>query len=262
MHVVQKRRGDVRRYAAKCTETIVFFNQQEFDVRCEWGERGLSHLLPNSEAIVIVDVLSFSTCVDIATSRGAIVYPYRWKDQSAVAYAQSLDGVLANFNRKFDIGYSLAPTSLLKIPRGTRLVLPSPNGSSLTLSTGEVPTFAGCLRNARAVATASLRIGSRISIIPAGERWDDGTLRPAFEDSVGAGAIIKHLSGSRSPEAELAVTAFMRFSDDLLYRLKQCGSGKELIGRGFERDVDLAAELDSSNCVPMLVGGAYVNQAA
>ena len=239
----------------------MFFNQQEFDVRCEWGERGLSQLLPGSEAIVIVDVLSFSTCVDIATSRGALVYPYRWKDQSAVSYAQSLNGVLANFNRKFDVGYSLAPTSLLEIPRGTRLVLPSPNGSSLTLATGQVPTFAGCLRNARAVATALLKIGSRISIIPAGERWDDGSLRPAFEDFVGAGAIINHLSGSRSPEAELAVAAFMGFSNDLLCRLKECGSGKELIERGFERDVDLAGELDSSNCAPVLVEGAYINQA-
>lgn len=240
----------------------MFFNQQEFDVRCEWGERGVSHLLPGSEVIVIVDVLSFSTCVDIATSRGAIVYPYQWKDQSAVAYAESLNGVLANFNRKFDVGYSLAPTSLLEIPRGTPLVLPSPNGSTLTLASGQVPTFAGCLRNARAVATASLKIGSRISIIPAGERWVDGSLRPAFEDLVGAGAIINHLSGSRSPEAGLAVAAFMKFSNGLLESLQHCGSGKELIERGFARDVELAAELNSSNCAPLLVDGAYINQAA
>ena len=240
----------------------MFFNQQEFDVRCEWGERGLSHLLPGSDVIIIVDVLSFSTCVDIAAGRGAIVYPYRWKDESAVAYAESLDGVLANFNRKFDVGYSLAPTSLLTIPRGTRLVLPSPNGSSLTLAAGQVPTLAGCLRNAKAVATASHRIGSRISVIPAGETWNVGSLRPAFEDLVGAGAIISRLTGSRSPEAELAVAAFMTFNHDLLCRLKQCGSGKELIGRGFERDIDLAAELDSSTCVPVLVEGAYINQAA
>ena len=39
--------------------------------------------------------------------------------------------------------------------------------------------------------------------------------------------------------------------------LKQCGSGKELIERGFEHDVDLAAELDVSECVPVLVDGAY-----
>jgi 2-phosphosulfolactate phosphatase len=218
--------------------------------------------LPDSEAIVIVDVLSFSTCVDIATGRGAMVYPYQWEDQSAAAYAESLEAVLANFNRNVDVGYSLSPTSLLKIPRDTRLVLPSPNGAGLTLSTGHVPTFAGCLRNASAVATAALRIGSRISIIPAGERWEDGTLRPAFEDLVGAGAIIKNLSGSRSAEAELAVAAFMTFRNDLPHRLKQCGSGKELIARGFESDVELAAELDSSKCVPMLVGGAYVDQAA
>ncbi len=239
----------------------MYFEQQEVDVRCEWGEHGVSELAAGSDAVVIVDVLSFSTCVDIAVGKGAIVYPYRWKDESAVTYAQSLDAVLANFDRESDVGYSLAPTSLIDIAQGTRLVLPSPNGSTLTLATGGVPTFAGCLRNARAVAAAVSKIGRRISIIPAGERWTDGSLRPAVEDLIGAGAIINHLSGSRSPEAESAVAAFARFAADLSCCLKQCGSGKELIDRGFEGDIDLAADLNSSTCIPVLVEGAYVNRA-
>jgi 2-phosphosulfolactate phosphatase len=240
----------------------MFFSQQEFDVRCEWGEPGVTRLAPSSEAVAIVDVLSFSTCVDIAVSRGATVYPYHWKDESAIAYAQSLNAILANFSRKFDAGYSLAPTSLLRIPKGTRLVLPSPNGSALTIAAGQVPTFAGCLRNATAVASALRQAGRRVGIIPAGERWEDGSLRPAIEDLIGAGAIICHLPGSRSPEAELAVTAFMNFRGDILSCLKRCGSGKELIGRGFESDVDLAAAIDVSECVPLLAGGAYAHHAA
>ncbi len=143
----------------------MFFDQQEFDVRCEWGQIGVSQLAPMSDAIVIVDVLSFSTCVDIAVANGAVVFPYQWKDGSALSYAQSLNAILANSDRKFDTGYSLAPTSLLSIPSGTRLVLPSPNGSALSLSAGEVPTFAGCLRNAQAVAHSVQQLGLRISII-------------------------------------------------------------------------------------------------
>ncbi|MEO1146213.1 MAG: hypothetical protein AAFY26_11535 [Cyanobacteria bacterium J06638_22] len=81
--------------------------------------------------------------------------------------------------------YSLSPASLLSIPQGTRLVLPSPNGSTLSLATGATLTIVGCLRNARAVASAARRYGSKITVIPAGERWSDRSLRPALEDWMG-----------------------------------------------------------------------------
>jgi 2-phosphosulfolactate phosphatase len=42
--------------------------------------------------------------------------------------------------------------------------------------------------------------------------------------------------------------------------LKQCGSGRELIERGFEQDVEIASELDVSESAPTLVDGAYINQ--
>ena len=38
----------------------MFFDQHAFDVRCEWGAAGLRQLLANNNAMVIVDVLSFS----------------------------------------------------------------------------------------------------------------------------------------------------------------------------------------------------------
>ncbi|MBC7920680.1 MAG: 2-phosphosulfolactate phosphatase [Ferruginibacter sp.] len=235
----------------------MFFDQDEFDVRCEWGSAGLARLVLTSDAIVIVDVLSFSTCVDVAVGRGALVYPFRWKEASAVSYARSLDAVLANPERTSATGYSLAPSSLLGIPAGTRLVLPSPNGAALTLATGGRPTFAGCLRNAVAVAEAAQKIGPRIGIVPAGERWPDGSLRPALEDWTGAGAIIAHLRGTRSPEASVAEAAFKHVQPDLTSCLERCSSGKELIGRGFATDVALAAALNRSHCAPRLKEGAY-----
>ena len=65
-------------------------------LRCEWGLQGLLHLAPSSDALVVVDVLSFSTAVDITVARGAIVWPYRWKDESAARFAEEKGAVLAS----------------------------------------------------------------------------------------------------------------------------------------------------------------------
>ncbi len=243
----------------------MYFDQESFDIRCEWGMEGLHELLPISRAVVIVDVLSFTTSVDVAAANGALVYPFRSRDHSAADYARSRNALMANATREFEGGgFSLSPSSLLDIPAGTSLVLPSPNGSTLSLSTGDIPTFAGCLRNATALAGILRQYGTGISIIPAGERWKQHqTLRPAIEDLIGAGAVIHALKATRSPEgtlspeAETAARVFEAFRDDLESVLCGSGSGRELIGRGFAEDVRLAAALDASSCVPVLKDGAY-----
>lgn len=235
------------------------FDQSEFEVRCEWGEKGVLQLAPISDVIVIIDVLSFSTCIDIANSRGAIVFPYQWRDESVQAFAQSIDAEIAE--KRGSSRYSLSPTSLLPIDQGTRLVLPSPNGSSLSLATAVTPTLTACLRNCRAVALAAMNYGRRIAVIPAGEKWSDGSLRPSFEDFIGAGAVISHLKGNLSPEARSAVAAYLGVHQSLEHLIKQCCSGQELIERGFEQDVDLASKINVSDCVPILVNGAYINHA-
>jgi 2-phosphosulfolactate phosphatase len=234
------------------------FSQAAFDVRCEWGEQGVAQLAPISDVVIIVDVLSFSTSVEIAVSRDAIVFPYRRKDQSAAVFAASVGAIVADA-RRGSAGYSLSPQSLVDLPPGTRLVLPSPNGATLSLGTGMTPTLAGCLRNERAVAAAAQRYGRRIAVIPAGERWhSDGSLRPALEDWVGAGAIISHLAGTLSPEAQAAATTFRGVQSDIAGLLQACGSGQELLARGFARDVALASALNVSACVPVFRDGAYV----
>ena len=233
------------------------YDQSEFDIRCEWGMGGVTHLLPHSEVFIIVDVLSFSTSVDIAFGNGAIVFPYQWKDESAADYAASLGAMLAGAGPENSHGYSLSPASLVGIPAGTRLVLPSPNGATLSLATGKIPTFAGCLRNAKAVAKMAQNMGRRISVVPAGEKWEDGSMRPAIEDLIGAGAIITELEGRRSPEAEVAEAAYLALRSKLFDKLRNCSSGKELVNRGRAKDVELAAALNKSGCAPVLNDGAY-----
>ena len=238
--------------------TMTFYDQSDFEVRCEWGEKGVEQLTSISDVIIIVDILSFSTCIEIANSRGAIVFPYQWKNESAQEFANLVNAELAG-RRGGNSRYSLSPLSLSQIPEGTRLVLPSPNGSTLSLTTGETPTLAGCLRNCRAVALAAMSYGNRIAVIPSGEKWEDGSLRPSFEDLIGAGAIASYLKGSLSPEMQTAIAAYRNVQPNLKSLLKQCSSGRELIEKGFEQDVDLAADLDVSDRIPTLVDRAYTH---
>jgi 2-phosphosulfolactate phosphatase len=235
----------------------VHFDQAEYDLRCEWGLEGLLALRESSDAIVIVDVLSFSTAVDIALARGASVLPYRWKDDSAIAFAAERGAVLAA--GRSSGGYSLSPASLREIPAGALLVLPSPNGATLAVNAGTAAVYTACLRNAPAVAQQAARHGRRIAVIPAGEQWRDASLRPCLEDLAGAGAVLAELPGTLSPEAELAVAAFAKVRDNLAGALFHCSSGKELVARGFAADVELAAEYATSRVVPMLAGDRFVD---
>lgn len=236
-------------------------NQSKYDIKLEWGLPGIEQLAPVSDIIIIVDVLSYSTCVDIAVSNGAIIYPHKYRDDSAIEYAKSLEAELADRDRNSK-GYTLSPLSLKNIPSATKLVLPSPNGSTLSLATGNIPTICGGLRNAKAVAEYAMSMGKNISVIPAGEKWQEhfasnGTIRFAIEDFIGAGAIISYLKGSLSPESRFALAAFESGRENLLEEIKNCSSGKELIERGFEEDVNLVCEMNVSDCVPVLIEGAY-----
>jgi 2-phosphosulfolactate phosphatase len=98
------------------------------NVYCEWGLEGIRKLSPVSDVFIIVDVLSFSTCVDIAAGNKAFILPYKFKDESASNYASINGAELAAFSRSRQ-EFSLSPSSLTKIKPGTKLVLPSPNGS-------------------------------------------------------------------------------------------------------------------------------------
>jgi 2-phosphosulfolactate phosphatase len=234
----------------------VIYDQAEFEIRCEWGGQGLRELEAVSDVIVIVDVLSFTTAVDVATARGGVVFPYPLKGQAAVEYADSVDAELASADR--GAGFSLSPASLGKLPSGYRLVLPSPNGAALAYRANHRVVLAACLRNAAAVARAAAGLGLTVGVIPAGEMWPSGELRPCLEDWVSAGAVISALSRTRSPEAALAAAAFDYFRNDLPQALRQSVSGKELIERGFGRDVDVAAELNVSENAPRLADRAFV----
>src|SRR6058998_804462 len=96
------------------------FDQHDADCRCEWGVPGLDSLAP-AAVVIIVDVLSFSTCVDIAVGRGAAILPYEWRDASASVFAAAHHAQLAGPRGK--TRYSLSPASFVDAPAELRCVL-------------------------------------------------------------------------------------------------------------------------------------------
>ncbi|HSL07512.1 MAG TPA: 2-phosphosulfolactate phosphatase [Pseudonocardiaceae bacterium] len=234
--------------------------QDGYDVRLEWGREGVALLGAHCAVVVIVDVLSFCTAVDVAVERGAAVLPLPWGDERAADVARCAGVVLAG--PRGAPGLTLSPASLREIPAGTRLALPSPNGATLCAlaqRTG-AHVLAGCLRNAAATARTAQQLarGGPIGLVPAGERWElpGEPMRPALEDALGAGAIAGVLPGAFSPEAELAAAGFGAARSRGLHGvLAASASGRELAGNGFTADITLAAAHDASERAPRLRGG-------
>lgn len=235
-------------------------------LRCDWGPAGARALVADArpgDVAVVVDVLSFTTTVSVAVERGLEVLPYPWAATEAPAYAAEHDAVLARGRREgLARGeVSLSPASYDDVGGLARVVLPSPNGSAISfgLADAGVVVVGACLRNAAAVARWLARVAGRVSVVAAGERWPDGSLRPAVEDLWGAGAVLAGLPlDDASPEARAAVAAYDAVRGDLGPALAACASGRELAAGGFARDVEIAGEGDVSDVVPVLRGLAFV----
>ena len=178
--------------------------QDAYQVRFEWGVRGLQAVAKDVDVVVVVDVLSFSTAVDVAVTRGALVFPFRYKDERARGFAERVGATLAVDcpSASLENPFSLSPLSLLSLRVGTSLVLPSPNGAPVVLESAKLcpRVITACARNGAAVARAIRDAGwTRVAVIAAGEQWEDKSLRPALEDLWGAGAVLSELRDSVSP---------------------------------------------------------------
>ncbi|MEV8510786.1 2-phosphosulfolactate phosphatase [Dactylosporangium sp. NPDC051484] len=233
--------------------------------RFDWGPAGAAELARVCSILVVVDVLSFSTAVDIAVGRGIRVHPFPWSDQ-ARAYATRLGAAVAVGRHQVnaDQPWSLSPAALQSAPLVDQLVLPSPNGATIcsaAASTG-VPVVAACLRNAPAVARWLHTRGygtptNAVGVIAAGELWPDGALRPCVEDLLGAAAVLDGLSMLGAPlSVEAAVSlAALAAVHNVEAAVHRCVSGQELIQRGFAEDVRLAVESGTSDTVPVMTDG-------
>jgi 2-phosphosulfolactate phosphatase len=226
---------------------------QPVTLELAWGTAGARTLALECDVIVVVDVLSFTTAVTVATSYGAGVRPVTWDEQlPALAPGDVLAGP------RDGPGPTLSPSSLRQLQPGQRLLLPSPNGAEIAVSLNGMPTVAASLRNAGAVAEWLREHGGHIGIVAAGERDAVGGWRPSYEDVLGAGAIAARFDGGSSPQVAATAAAFRETERELADRLLRCRSGCELAERGFAADVEDAAQLDADRVVPTLRDGTFL----
>jgi len=170
------------------------YAQTGYRVGCDWGPIGAETLGPGATIVAVVDVLSFTTALTVAADRGIEVFPYRWRDERAAAFAEQQHAMLAvgRHDVSPDQPVSLSPDTIRASSGVRRLVLPSPNGSTIARRLAELgATVIGVsLRNARAAAAWTARQmdgDAAVAVIAAGERWKaDDSLRPAVEDLWGA----------------------------------------------------------------------------
>jgi 2-phosphosulfolactate phosphatase len=242
--------------------------QASYALRLDWGPSGAAALVADArpgDVAVVVDVLSFTTTLSVALEHGVLVHPYPWADTSAASYAADHDAVLATGRREglASGSVSLSPVSFDGVNGIERVVLPSPNGASISrgLADAGVTVVGACLRNAPAVGRWLRRRARRVSLVAAGERCPDGSLRPAVEDLWGAGAVLAALgTEGASPEARAAMSAFEAVRDRLPEALAACASGLELVAGGFAADVAVAAAYDVSSLVPVLDDDVFLTQ--
>ena len=238
----------------------------EAKIHLEWGVAGARLAASRGDAVILVDVLSFSTSLAIACENGAKVLVYSLAELEDMggrdAAANQLNALIISKKRNPKPGaYSLSPRSLENLPDGSRIIITSMNGATCVAQTDGAPAvLVGGLRNATETANEACRIlrsssVARLTIVPCGEQWSsvgemDGW-RPCVEDWLGAGAIAHALEvfGFKlSVEALAASSTYKSVANNIHRYLSESVSGRELSAKGFECDIAVAAQRSIVAC--------------
>jgi len=249
--------------------SVSWFEQSEYSCRLEWGRRGAEAAARRGDIVVVVDTLSFSTCAITALAYDGIIYPCA-TDEDPQAFANRVDAQVAVHRTQASSShpFSLSPLTYIDMKPNTKVVLSSLNGATCSRLAHQVPyVIVGALLNAKAVGEAVSTWVSEtnhaVTVLACGERWtephEDGPLRFAVEDYLGAGAILSQMSLDKSPEAQVCQAAFESVEQQIEYIIWACGGAIELRERGFEGDVIHAAKFNLFDVVPLLKDGKFIS---
>ncbi len=222
--------------------------------------------------LIVVDQIRASTTITAALDLGCAELLLAGDVATARDLGRRTGSLLAgeqNAHKPTDFDFDNSPTELSTADiRGRRLVLCTTNGTAVMgrLLEGD-HVLVGCLRNARAVAAASIRLadaggrGGDIQVVCAGSVG-----RFVLDDAVAAGAIVGRIvehgrAAGRAVELTDAATAAVRIRasyPDLLAAMADSDGGATLREIGRAEDIAFCAEEDASGTVPYLVPGGLM----
>jgi 2-phosphosulfolactate phosphatase len=241
------------------------FDQSPFQCRMDWSTRGVEGASKRGDIIIVIDVLRFSSAIVNAVHNRTTIYPFP-RTGDIVEYGKLVGAevyILESYVAKKMGLPSLSVTSYNESHKGKRYVLSSINGATCTkAATEKCVILIGCLLNITAVANAANKLrketGANITVIACGERWNSPSdeykeLRPGIEDYLVAGAILKKLEGTKSPEAKVCISAYKGSRPEMIELIMDSGSSRELLYIDFADDVKFSCQLDVFKDVPILV---------
>ncbi len=213
-------------------------------------------------SVVVIDVLRASTTIITALSNGAREIIPVTTVESAVKISGNLFGdiILLGGERNgkiiegFQLGNSPFEYSEEKV-RGKSIIFSTTNGSQALVKARYAKELLVCgFANLTAVAGVVKECPRDLTIICAG---NNGMF--SMEDSVCAGMLIHVLAGDRddlvlSDGALAALTLHKSLGKNILKMIRNSEHGKYLQEIGFEEDLKVCAQVDSTPAVPLLDG--------
>lgn len=138
--------------------------------------------------------------------------------------------------------------------KGRTIVLTTTNGTRTLQAASAARILVACsFLNVSAAARRLTKTGLDILIVCAGRHG-----RFCLEDAVGSGMLIDRALRIAdcpiecSDAARAAHQLFTIHQDDLLGTLRDCAWGREMMRKGFEADLEICAQVDLTDIVPVM----------
>ena len=224
--------------------------------------------------LIVIDTLRATTVITTLIAGGAAaVYPCvsqtAARRLAAALPGSHLCGELGGLRPPdFEFGNSPSEFAAREV-RGWTVVQSTSNGTpALALAAGAARTLVGCLRNRAAVAAAARREPHAIAVVCSGEvgsgkvySGSGEATTPSVEDAFSAGAVVERLvalageGGTATPRlgpgARLVRRTFAAYGGSAQAAFADSPHAADLQRLGFEADLDFAAQLDATDCVPL-----------